>query len=133
MAYVQVPRDITQVKPKLILNLTTRQFICFGLAALVGVPTFLAARSIGNEIAVIFLLIVAAPFFFFAIYEKNGIPAEKYLLYIIRARFVYPPVRTYRTENIFAHIEEEGNLEESGPTTSNPKGKDICKKNKRQP
>ena len=133
MAYVQVPRDITQVKPKLIFNLTSRQFICFGLAALVGIPTFLAARSMGNQIAILLLFISAAPFFFFAIYNKDGIPAEKYLLYIIRARFVYPSIRIYATANVYAQIGEEDTLEETGPADNDVNDSVVLDENEREP
>ena len=38
MAYVQVPKDLTRVKTKVLFNLTKRQLICFGSAAAVSVP-----------------------------------------------------------------------------------------------
>lgn len=38
MAYVSVPKDLTKVKSKVLLGLTKRQLVCFGSAALVGVP-----------------------------------------------------------------------------------------------
>lgn len=40
-AYISVPRDLANVKTKVAFNLTKRQLICFGAAALVGVPLFL--------------------------------------------------------------------------------------------
>lgn len=40
MAYVPVPKDLTAVKTKVMLNLTKRQLICFGSGILVGVPLF---------------------------------------------------------------------------------------------
>lgn len=36
MAYVNVPKDLTKIKSKVLFNLTKRQLICFGLAALMG-------------------------------------------------------------------------------------------------
>ncbi len=47
-AYIPVPRDLTRVKTKVFLNLTKRQLICFGLAALIGVPSFFFIKSIGS-------------------------------------------------------------------------------------
>lgn len=35
MAFVSVPKDLTKVKNKIILNLTKRQLICLGIAAAV--------------------------------------------------------------------------------------------------
>ena len=34
-AYISVPRDLTKVKSKVAFNLTKRQLICFGTAALI--------------------------------------------------------------------------------------------------
>ena len=33
MAFVSVPKDLTKVKNKIILNLTKRQLICLGIAS----------------------------------------------------------------------------------------------------
>ena len=46
MAYVSVPNDLTKIKSKLAFNLTKRQLICFGGAALIGIPTYLLIRSV---------------------------------------------------------------------------------------
>ena len=45
MAYVNVPKDLTQIKSKVLFNLTKRQLICFGLAALMGVPLFFLLKA----------------------------------------------------------------------------------------
>ena len=39
-AYTSVPRDLTRVKEKLLFNLTKRQLVCFGLAAVIGLPSY---------------------------------------------------------------------------------------------
>ena len=44
-SYISVPRDLTKVKSKVMFNLTKRQLICFGVAALIGVPTFFLLKS----------------------------------------------------------------------------------------
>ena len=45
MAYVPVPKDLTKIKTKVMLNLTKRQLISFGSGALLGVPLFFLAKS----------------------------------------------------------------------------------------
>ena len=50
MAFVSVPKDLTKVKNKIILNLTKRQLICFGLAAAVGVPFYFLTREVPRMI-----------------------------------------------------------------------------------
>ncbi|UKI36735.1 MAG: PrgI family protein [Clostridiales bacterium] len=77
MPYVPVPKDLNTVKTKVAFNLTKRQLICFSLAAAVGVPIYFLTRGIlGTTGAVLLLLAAALPFFFFAMYEKNGQPLE---------------------------------------------------------
>ena len=41
-------------------------------------------------------------------YEKDGLPLEKVVRNIIRARFLRPGVRPYRTENIYAPFTHRG-------------------------
>ena len=45
MAYVPIPKDLTKVRQKLILNLTKRQVICFSGGALIGVPLFFLTKN----------------------------------------------------------------------------------------
>ena len=108
MPYVPVPKDLTKVKTKLVLNLTKRQLVCFSLAAVVGVPTYLATRSvIGSSAAVLVMIGLMLPFFFLAMYEKDGQPAEKILRNIVRTR-LWPGARPYKTENLYKYLHEEG-------------------------
>lgn len=80
MPYVPVPKDLATVKIKVAFNLTKCQLICFGGAAAVGVSTyFLTCGFLGNTGAVMAIVTVALPFFFFAMNEKNGQPLEKIL------------------------------------------------------
>ena len=108
MAYVPVPKDLTKVKTKIALNLTKRQLICFSLAAAVGVPAYLLTKgAIGSSAAALLMIGLMLPFFFIAMYEKDGRPAEKILRDFLRAR-LWPGVRPYRTENLYKYLNEEG-------------------------
>ena len=94
MAFVSVPKDLTKVKNKIILNLTKRQLICFGLAAAVGVPFYFLTRGvIGSSNAATGMCLLMLPAFVFAMYEKDGLPLEKVLKNIIVVRFIRPSVR----------------------------------------
>ena len=58
MAYVNVPKDLTKIKSKVLFNLTKRQLICFGLAALMGVPLFFLLKgSIGTTAAAMVMIV----------------------------------------------------------------------------
>ena len=45
VAFVSVPKDLTKVKNKVVLNLTKRQLICLVIAAAVGLPFYFLTRS----------------------------------------------------------------------------------------
>ena len=46
MPYVNIPNDLSKVKTKVAFNLTKRQLLSFGGAAVVGVPAFLLTRNL---------------------------------------------------------------------------------------
>ena len=117
---------MTEVKTRLIMNLSKRQVICFGAAAVVGAPSFFMFKGIlGNTGAMVLMIAAVIPAFFFAIYSKDGvIPAEKFLLLVLRQKFFYPKIRVYRTDNIYALIENSANDKEGyfGKTAKKPAG-----------
>jgi hypothetical protein len=109
MPYVNVPNDLSRVKTKMALNLTKRQLVCFGGAAAVGIPSYLLARgAIGNTGAMFAMLVIMLPAFLLAMYEKDGLPFEKVVHNIIRARYLRPGIRPYQTENIYAPFTGRG-------------------------
>ena len=76
MAYVTVPKDLTKIKSKMLFGLTKRQLVCFGSAALVGVPLFFLSKgSMGTTSAALCMILVMLPFFLFPkrrIYQTNN-------------------------------------------------------------
>ena len=59
MAYVTVPKDLTKIKSKMLFGLTKRQLVCFGSAALVGVPLFFLSKgSMGTTPAALCMILV---------------------------------------------------------------------------
>ena len=107
MPYVPVPKDLTTVKTKVAAGLTKRQLICFSLAALAGLPVYFLTRgAIGNSAAVLLMIGLMMPFFFFAMYEKDGQPAEKLLRNRLRYK-LWPKNRPYRTENLYKSISQK--------------------------
>jgi len=113
LPYVNIPNDLSRVKTKVAFNLTKRQLLCFAGAAALGIPTYLFTRSaIGNSAAMILMITLMLPFFFFAMYERDGLPAEKVARNIIRNLFIRPGARPYRTENIYTMLTKEENTVE---------------------
>lgn len=105
MSFTSVPNDLSRIKTKLAFNLTKRQLICFGSAALIGGPAYFILRpAIGNSAALFLMIAVMLPAFILAMYEKDGLPAEKVVRNFINACFIRPGVRPYKTENFYAAI-----------------------------
>ena len=108
MAYVTVPKDLSKVKSKFILNLTKRQVVCFGGGALIGVPLFFLTKGvIGNTPAAMLMMIAMLPLFLFGVYEKDGMPLEKLLSHIVQTQFIRPKQRPYQTDNFYAAIMQQ--------------------------
>ncbi|WP_025481191.1 PrgI family protein [Enterococcus faecium] len=109
MAYVSVPNDLSKIKTKLAFNLTKRQLICFGAAAVIGIPAYLFTRTaIGNTGAMLLMIAFMLPCFFFAMYERDGLPFEKVVRNIVRSKFLWHRTRPYQTQNFYAYLSNPG-------------------------
>lgn len=127
MAYVPVPKDLTKVKTKVAFNLTKRQLVCFGCGALIGVPLFFLLRGpAGNSVAAMCMMLVMLPFFMLAMYEKHGQPLEKIIANILKVAVIRPKQRPYRTNNFYAVLERQANLDKEVYDIVRGKDKAAC-------
>ena len=111
-SYISVPRDLTKVKSKVMFNLTKRQIICFGAAVLLGVPSFFLIKSVAPlSVAAICMMVIMMPFFFLAMYEKNGQHLEVVLKHFIEAVFIRPKERPYKTDNYYSALIRQAEAE----------------------
>ena len=105
---VSVPKNLSGIKTKVAFNLTKRQIICFGSAAVTGIPLyFLTKGVIGTQAAALIMVGVMLPFFFLGTYEKDGFPAEKVLYFMVRQKILTPGIRPYKSENLYRKLEEK--------------------------
>lgn len=105
---VAVPKNLSGIKTKVAMNLTKRQLICFGGAGAVGIPFYLFTKGVlGTQVSALIMVAIMMPFFFLAMYEKDGFPAEKLLYFMIRQNFLTPGIRPYKSENIYRQLEEK--------------------------
>ena len=112
MAYVPVPKDLSKVKTKVAFNLTKRQIVCFAAALLIGLPLFFLLKgSEGTNLAAMAMIVVMLPSFLLAMYEKHGQPLEVVVRNVVQTKFTRPKERPYRTENLYAVLEKQRNLE----------------------
>ena len=108
---VAVPKNLSGIKTKVALNLTKRQLICFGGAAVVGIPFYLVTKGIlGTQVSALIMVALMLPFFFLAMYEKDGFPAEKVLYFMVRQKLLTPGIRPYKSENLYKQLEEREKL-----------------------
>ena len=112
MAYVTIPKDLTKVKSKVLFGFTKRQLICFGAAALIGVPLFFLLKSVINTTAAtLCMILVMLPFFLLAMYERHGQPLELIAGHIIRSMFTRTKERPYQTNNFYAALKRQAQTE----------------------
>ena len=105
---VAVPKNLSGIKTKVAMNLTKRQLVCFGSAGAVGIPFYIFTKGvIGTQASALLMVAVMLPFFFLAMYEKDGFPAEKILYFMLRQKILTPGIRPYRSENLYRQLEEK--------------------------
>lgn len=78
----------------------------------VAVPVFFLLKdSVGSSAATMLMIIVALPFFLLAMYEKNGQPLEKIIGNIIKVSVIRPKKRPFKTNNFYAVLERQEQLD----------------------
>ncbi len=129
MAYVSVPNDLSKIKTKVAFNLTKRQLLCFGAAAVVGIPMYLLTRTtIGNTGAMLLMITLMLPCFLVAMYERDGQPLEKVMRNILCSKFLWPRTRPYQTQNFYSYLSSPG--KEVSPNGT--KNKTLARSRKRR-
>ena len=124
MAYVTIPKDLSKVQSKILFGLTKRQVICFGAAAIIGVPLFfLTKEALGTTTAALCMILVMLPFFLFAMYEKNGQPLEVFLGHLIENKFIRSKTRIYQTNNLYSALARQYELEQEVRAIAGKNGK----------
>ena len=124
MAYVTIPKDLSRVQSKVLFGLTKRQVICFGAAAVIGVPLFLLTKeALGTTTAALCMILVMLPFFLFAMYQRNGQPLEVFLGHLIQNKFIRPKTRIYQTNNLYSALVRQYKLEQEVRKIAGKNGK----------
>ena len=124
IAYVTIPKDLSRVQSKVLFGLTKRQVICFGAAAVIGVPLFfLTKETLGTTTAALCMILVMLPFFLFAMYQRNGQPLEVFLGHLIENKFIRPKVRIYQTNNLYSALVRQYELEQEVRKIAGKSGK----------
>lgn len=105
--YVQIPKDLNDIKQKFLFGLTKRQVVSFGIGAVIGIPVFFLTRNIlGVSGGIMFMGGCSAPALICGLYKKNGIFFEQ----VVRNMFRYfkrPRKRIFRPVNLYESIERQ--------------------------
>ena len=112
MAFVTVPKDLTKVKSKMLFGLTKRQLVCFSGALFIGVPLFFLLRGrVPTSAAALLMVFAMLPGLLLAMYERHGQPLEVIAGQMIQAIFLRPKERPYQTNNLYAALMRQHQLE----------------------
>ena len=111
MAYIKIPRDLSNVKEKFMFGLPKRQVIYFGIGLAIGLPFFFMISSHDLTTAVVVLFFSVVPFGFMGMYEKNGMTFDKIITKMVKANILRPKIRPYKSENIYVAMEEQAFLD----------------------
>lgn len=57
------------------------------------------------------MMVIMMPFFFMAMYERNGQTLEVILNHMVQALFIRPKIRPYRTDNYYAALMRQAEAE----------------------
>ena len=96
MAYVQVPKDLTRVKTKVMFNLTKRQLICFGSAGVLGLPAYFFTKGpLGTTFAACLMIIIVLPLFLLSEFmRRTEGRSKKILMSVYRQKIKCPRHKT---------------------------------------
>lgn len=134
MAYVTVPKDLTHVKSKVVFGLTKRQLICFSGALVIGVPLYFLTRDyISNSAAALLMVFAMLPGFLLAMYERHDQPLEVVIMQIIQCCFIQPKERPYQTNNTYAALVRQHQMEQEVKAIVQQRNSKRNRKNKADP
>ena len=94
MAYACTKRFV-ESQDKVALNIKAGRSSASPCGSVRITSFFFTKTGLGNRAAATLMVIVMLPFFFLAMYEKDGFPAEKILFHIIGAKFLYVRVSVF--------------------------------------
>ena len=131
MAYVKVPKDLTKVKTKVALNMTKRQLIGFSIAGLIGFPVYMLCKNVlSTDISMIVMSIVVLPVLFATLYEKDNLPFEKHLAYILKFH-KSKKIRIYKAKSIY-HTKRTKKQDTGSKNKANGRRKKVEQRQKKK-
>ena len=113
MPYVDIIQDFSGVSRKIVFGLTKRQIVSIVIAAVMGMPFYFISRPFIGISAIFLMIALMVPSLLIGFYPmKDGVPVEKRLANYIKARYIRPAKRPYRTETVYSRMELAAKIQE---------------------
>ena len=114
MIELEIPKDIRRYEAKLFGPFTTRQAICFIIAAVIALFVYFGLKDIiVQDILFFVIIIVDLPLLLCGWVKPYGMHFEKFAKTAIGTTFISPAARKYVTENRFSDKIEEDKKEKN--------------------
>ncbi len=114
MIELEVPKDIRRYEAKLFGPFTTRQLICFIIAAVVAFLMYgILGKFIPQDICFFVIIVIDLPALLCGWVKPYGMPFEQFAQTAFTTTFVSPAARKYVTENRFSDKIKEDKIEKN--------------------
>lgn len=107
---VSIPKELKNIKSKLVFGLTKRQLIGFSIALILGLPVFFMLKKFSLDVAMYGLFFAAVPIIFGTIFTKDGMPAEVWLKVYIEYKYLNSSKRYYKVSKMNRGLAAERNM-----------------------
>ena len=102
---VKINKDIREFSESIFFGLSLRQFIFSVIACIVAVILYFALKPyLGLETLSWVCILGAAPFAVLGFVKYNGMTAEKFIVAVIKSKFLTPKRLTFKATNIYAEV-----------------------------
>lgn len=102
---VKINKDIREFSESIFLGLSFRQFFFSVIACIIAVILYFVFKPyLGLETLSWVCILGAVPFAVLGFVKYNGMPAEKFIVAVIKSEFLIPKKLTFKATNIYAEI-----------------------------
>ncbi|MBQ9885604.1 MAG: PrgI family protein [Lachnospiraceae bacterium] len=129
MGYVNIPKDLTKIDRKVMLNLTKRQLSLFIPAIILGIGAYLLTyKKIGTN-AMYLTVAIIVPFFYAALYKnRDNERIEDIILRYLKFKYFSCNTRVFTSRNIYKWI-----IRKEGEHATKKAGNSPVKASKKHP
>ena len=102
---VRINKEVRDYQESLFFGLSLRQFLFALLAVAVAVGVYFGLHTVVGNADVGWLCVLAAfPFAICGFFTYNGMPAERFLLAVVRSEILCPRTLSYHPQNLYAEL-----------------------------